>query len=609
MAARAPFEYDAEHAGEISFPIGGIGTGCIGLSGAGRLIDWEILNRPNKGSTNGLSHFAVRAEADGTVLDARLLNGPYQGNRTGDFPADTSRNFGFGARRDSLVGMPHFTGNTFAGTFPTATLTFQDDRFPGDVSLLAFNPLIPLGDRDSSIPAAMFEISFTNTTDRVLDYSAVGVLGHGLPLATRAAPLTAPTGTWGVSVVTDETEPSSPDHAELVLATDAEFTSSQVHLFRGHWFDALEVYWRDLNRPGPFAPRDYGDVDPRGGMGRNRDSSLLCAHLLGVQPGETRRARLVIAWYAPVFRKYWVSPLWHFRQASGATGQWPNWYAGEWDSAAAVAREVLERWDELAEATTAYRDALYSSTLPAAVLDAAGANVSVLKSPTVLRLTDGTFYGWEGCHPQAGSCEGSCTHVWNYQQALAFLFPALERTMRDADYRYNMNEAGGMSFRLSLPLGTRYSTERPCADGQFGNVLKVYRDFKLSGDREWLAALWPRVKRGIEYAWSDGNPDRWDPEQSGVLWGRQHHTLDMELFGPNAWLTGFYLGALAAGAELADVMGDEAAAAGYRAAFARGRAWVDANLFNGEYFVQAIDLTDRSVLEPFIATEVALGVL
>ena len=198
---------------------------------------------------------------------------------------------------------------------------------------------------------------------------------------------------------------------------------------------------------------------------------------------------------------------------------------------------MLSRWDELKQETLRFRDAVYSSTLPVSVLDAAAANLSILKSPTTLRLEDGTFYGWEGCHPSAGSCEGSCTHVWNYQQALPFLFPALERSMREADYKYNLNAAGGLSFRLSLPLGTNYATERPCADGQFGNILKLYRDWKLSGDTAWLARLWPAAKLSIEYAWSPQNPDRWDPEQTGVLWGRQHHTLDMELFGPNSWLT------------------------------------------------------------------------
>ena len=47
--------YEGRNINEISFPIGGIGSGCIGLAGNGRLIDWEIQNKPNKGSSNGFS--------------------------------------------------------------------------------------------------------------------------------------------------------------------------------------------------------------------------------------------------------------------------------------------------------------------------------------------------------------------------------------------------------------------------------------------------------------------------------------------------------------------------------------------------------------------------
>ena len=607
MPNSAPFTYSGEATREISFPLGGIGTGSIGLSGGGRLIDWEIQNRPAKGITNGLSHFAVKAEQAGKVLDARILNGPYLGNRTGDFPADTSRNFGFGARRDSLAGMPHFARNSFEGRFPVAKLDFDSPEFPGAVSLTAFNPFIPLRDRDSSMPVAMFEIAFTNPTDAEITYSAVGVVGHGLHPPTKAGRVNR-NGATGVKVSTDEPDTSSPDYAEIVLATDSPATSRQTHLYRGHWFDALEVYWKDLHRPGAFAERDYGTTDMAGGMGRNRDSSLVAAHVT-VPPGESRTVRFALSWYAPNFRKYWITPVWHFRQPSAAVGQWKNWYATEWTGAETVAVEALSRWTELRDETIAFRDAVYCSTMPLPVLDAAAANLSILKSPTTLRLEDGTFYGWEGCHPTAGSCEGSCTHVWNYQQALPFLYPALERSMREADYKYNMNAAGGLSFRLSLPLGTNYTTERPCADGQFGNILKLYRDWKLSGDTNWLRKLWPAAKRSIDYAWSPENPDRWDPERTGVLWGRQHHTLDMELFGPNSWLTGFYLGALKAGAEMAEAMGEPETAEEYSAIYTRGRSWVDQHLFNGEHFVQEIDLSDRSILAPFIKGELAVGVL
>ena len=81
--------------------------------------------------------------------------------------------------------------------------------------------------------------------------------------------------------------------------------------------------------------------------------------------------------------------------------------------------------------------------------------------------------------------------------------------------------------------------------------MKVYREWKICGDTEWLRACGPNVS-AIAFAWHPDNEDRWDPDKTGVLWGRQHHTLDMELFGPNAWLTGFYLGALKAAAEMAE---------------------------------------------------------
>ncbi len=103
----------------------------------------------------------------------------------------------------------------------------------------------------------------------------------------------------------------------------------------------------------------------------------------------------------------------------------------------------------------------------------------------------------------------------------------------------------------------------------------------------------------MEYAWSADNPDRWDPERTGVLNGRQHHTLDMELFGPNSWLTSLYVVALEAAAEMADTLADAAFAEECRAIAAKGRDYLDRALFNGEYFQQAVAPNDRSVLDPF----------
>jgi uncharacterized protein (DUF608 family) len=136
--------------------------------------------------------------------------------------------------------------------------------------------------------------------------------------------------------------------------------------------------------------------------------------------------------------------------------------------------------------------------------------------------------------------------------------------------------------------------------------MKVYRDWKICGDTAWLESLWPAVKASLEFAWHPENHDRWDPDKTGVLWGRQHHTLDMELLGPNAWLTGFYLGALKAGAEMAEHLGEPETAAEYRSLFEKGKTWSDAHLFNGEYYHQLVDLKDKTIVEQFDQGELSL---
>ena len=575
---------------EISFPLGGIGTGCVGLAGNGALVDWEIFNRPNKGGLNGFSHFAVKAEAGGKVLDARVLNGDLPGPYTGSLGVRAKyQGYGFGPLRQTMAGMPHFRDVTFRGEFPLAGLTFAERRFPGRVTMKAFNPLIPLNVADSSIPAAMFEIEVTNTTKRTISYTAAGTLGNPLP-AGNVNRVRLRRGATLLHLACDSLADDALEAGELTLATDATDVSYQEYWFRGSWFDELETFWRDFTAPGPLANRRYSPARAKA------DTNATLAARVRVGTGKTRRVRFVIAWRFANCGTYWRDDTPERAAAAGVPATWRNHYATVFRNSLAAATYALANWDRLADRTRLFSDTLQASTLPAAAIEAVSANIAVLKTPTVLRLADGTFYGWEGLHPNAGCCEGSCTHVWNYAQALAFLFPSLERTVREANYAHNQGDDGGMAFRLMLPLGTARSPMRPCADGQFGDVMKLYRDWKICGDTEWLRSLWPAVKASIAYAWSPDNGDRWDPNRTGVLTGRQHHTLDMELFGPNSWLTGFYLGALKAAAEMAAALGEDDTAGEYRDLFARGKAFADEKLFNGEYYRQIVDVTDRAVL-------------
>lgn len=595
-----PFVYRGPQTKEISFPLGGIGTGCIGLAGNGRLIDWEIANKPNKGSSNGFSHFAIKAESEGKVLDARVLNADLPAPYSGDLNRPHFGSFGFGPGRSSMAGMPHFRELEFEGTFPIARLVFLDEQFPGAVSMTAFNPFIPLNDADSSIPGAFFEFEVQNALDIPVAYTIAFSVNNPNPSSTAGNSYCKRDGHHAMLLYSGGAG-AGPGTGDLCFATDACEASYQEYWYRGGWFDNLGCYWRDFTTFGPMRSRTYAPARDGEPGYSGSDVATLAAHL-HLCPGERGTVRFVLTWSYPYCENYWNPEKCECADCGcddSAPRTWKNYYATLFADSSESAGYCMDNWRRLHDGTLAFRDALFSSTLPKEALDAISANLSILKSPTCLRLEDGSFYGFEGCHCDAGCCEGSCTHVWNYAYALPFLFPKLERGMRDLDYRYNQREDGSMSFRLQLPAGRERWAFRACADGQFGGVIKTYREWKISGDTQWLKRNWEAVKKSIAFAWSPTNEDRWDWDKDGVLEGRQHHTLDMELFGPNAWLTGLYLAALKAGAQMAEYLGEKDTAAEYLGLFAKGKAWVDLHLFNGEYYQHQVDLTDIALLEKY----------
>ncbi|MDD4774787.1 MAG: GH116 family glycosyl hydrolase, partial [Eubacteriales bacterium] len=461
----------------------------------------------------------------------------------------------------------------------------------GSPSLTAFNPFIPLNDFDSGIPAAFFEVAIENDTDAALDYSAAMTLCN--PYDGSVNTFVTGGDICALHMTQNIHKPDSTEFGDMTLSADTSGAelSYQQYWYRGGWFDHLETYWCNFKDNERFSDRRY-DTAGRG------DHGTLCLRRRA-RPGERVIFRFVIAWNRPNCHNYW-SPY-KRKNAEGLETDvtWKNYYATVFEDSLASSRYAMKNFSRLRSETFKYKEILWSSTLPDEVVEALASATSVLKSPTVLRLEGGEVYGWEGVGENTGSCEGTCTHVWNYAYAMPFLFAKLERGLRETDFRYNQDENGKMSFRLALPLGRERNSFRACVDGQMGGVIKTYREWKLSGDTEWLRGVWQSCKKSLEYAWSDKNYDKWDLNRDGVLEGRQHHTLDMELFGPSSWLEGFYLAALKAGAEMAYALGESDSADYYMKLFSRGRRWSNANLWNGEYFMQKIDLEDKGVIEPY----------
>jgi non-lysosomal glucosylceramidase len=174
--------------------------------------------------------------------------------------------------------------------------------------------------------------------------------------------------------------------------------------------------------------------------------------------------------------------------------------------------------------------------------------------------------------------------VWNYETSTPFLFPSFARSLRRSAFGYSMDDAGAIHFRQMLPDGKARSGFA-AADGQMGQIMHAWLDWKISGDDALLHTTWPLAKKALEFAWVPGG---WDSNKDGVMEGVQHNTYDVEFYGPNPMCGIYYLGALRAGEEMARAAGDTASAATYRKLFEQGSHWIDANLFNGEYYIQQI---------------------
>jgi uncharacterized protein (DUF608 family) len=150
--------------------------------------------------------------------------------------------------------------------------------------------------------------------------------------------------------------------------------------------------------------------------------------------------------------------------------------------------------------------------------------------------------------------------------------------MREVDFLYNTKDNGEMVFRTALPLGSGVLWKfRPAADGSLGKIINLYRDWQLSGDMDFLKKIWPKAKAALEYTWLS-----WDADKDGLIEGEQHNTYDIEFYGPNSMIGGFYLGALLAGSRMAEAVGDTAAAKLYKDIFEKGKVKFNDLLWNGE---------------------------
>jgi uncharacterized protein (DUF608 family) len=590
----APHAFNGAYTGDevqhIAFPLGGIGTGMICLEGVGGFTDVSLRHRPELFSRPRVfAALCVKGQAEG----ARVLEGPIPDWRVFGPPANQRSAHGAYGK---TWGLPRCEEVSFTARFPFATLELSDPALPVAVELTGWSPFLP-GDADnSSLPVAALEYCFRNTSnapqEMVFSFHAANFLAEG------EGPRGVGRVEGGFSLWQDGTEAAPWEQGEMIVAVDAPEAATDCRWFRGGWWDALTMLWKHIAAGDVVStpPLEEGEASPGG--------SVYVPFTLA--PGETRTVRVRLSWYVPRsgYRVGGDAPAGECtgqcdcQEAGEATHQ--PWYAGRFQHAAEVEAFWREQYDKLRAGSALFRDTFYDTTLPPEVVEAVAANLTILKSTTVLRQVDGRLWCFEGCNEGGGCCHGSCTHVWNYAQALAHLFPDLERSLRETEFRECQDARGHQTFRAPLPIRPVDHDFHAAADGQLGGIMKVYRDWRIGGDTEWLRGLWPQVRQSLLYC-----VETWDPDHQGLVSEPHHNTYDIEFWGPDGMCTSFYLGALVAATRMAEALGEEAEPFCELAGKARAR--LESDLWDGEYFIQKIQWEGLRAGNPVEASQISMG--
>lgn len=581
--------YDQDHLLNIALPIGGIGTGTVSLGGRGELRDWAIMNKPAIGYStftkgNNAPFFSIYVRPEGEKPVARALIGPLH----------ATEYLHYEGRPVNQHGFPRFANASFDAAYPAGIVHLSDKSMPVKVKIIGFNPLVPGDAEASGLPVAILTYEVTNMTGKPLSVAVCGTMrnfvgqdgskikrnwkGDFIPYGAKNNQnvFKQNNGISGIYMYSDSIGKTDAAFGSMALTTSE---SSGISFRRSSelntWQRATLDFWDDFSADGELTDKTV--------LNDNNPMASLSVKKM-IAPHSTQIFRFYLTWDFPNRYAWSDEPIGNYYSAS---------YTDAWDAA----QKIIPMIPALEQKTKLFLNAFLSGSLQDEVKEAALFNLSTLRSQTVFRIKSGHMMGWEGVMDETGSCMGSCTHVWNYEVATPFLFGELARTMRDVEFNYALDSTGLMSFRAALPLSKAHSLKVAAADGQMGCIMKIYREWQLSGDNEFLKSNWSGIKKALAFAWIKGG---WDGDQDGVMEGCQHNTMDVEYYGPNPQMEFWYLGALRAGQEMAKFMKDKEFGKKCTNLFQNGSKWTDQNLFNGEYYIQKIT-------PPALQNEIAKG--
>lgn len=550
----------------IGMPVGGLHAGTVYVGGDGRLWLWQIYNETFEGAQEGIEPKIVNWN-DGTMV--RKIR-PRDGSAYIEPAiADNKRILDQGFAIKTLVAgktiikelnADHWDEVVFTGSYPLADIVYTSKDFPLAVKLKVYSPFIPLDSEKSALPGTILRVEVLNNSTKAFPVDLIGWMENGVNKVSGKPGSGSKTNTvsFGATSV-DIVSGFTTTDANLSNASDHGSMCFTYHGTEGKANPALDpwpVETVDFNQSKAQTAKVDGDEKLVGGISV---SQMLA-------PGKTMQADYSINWH---FNN--VNPKLKKLVKDAEQGYH---YASRFKDARAVSDFIKTNFSQLTTGTELWSNTWSNSTLPHWFLERTFLNIGTLATANTYRFASGRFWSWEG----VGACAGTCTHVWQYAHAMARIFPALERDLRErVDLGIGfVKDTGAIIFRGE-------NETRPAIDGQAGTILRFYREHQMNRDDAFLKTNWAKIKLAVQFMLAQ------DKNGDGMTDTPMENTLDAVWEGEIAWIVGLCIAAASAAQAMATEVGDTDFAATCKAYVEKGRSNMERELFNGEYFIHRPD--------------------
>jgi non-lysosomal glucosylceramidase len=550
----------------IGMPAGGLHAGTVYVGGDGRLWLWQIYNETFEGPQEGIEPKTVAWNDGMSVRKIRARDGSaYIEPAIADNLRVLEQGFAVkvvagGKTFIKELSEAHWDEIVFKPAYPMATIKYISKDFPVEVELKVYSPFIPLDAENSALPVTVLRLEIRNTTSTEITASVLGWMENGVNKL--SAQLNSGIRKNEVSATASSSSIFSSfetSRAELKNAQDSGTMCFTLHKAKGKAYAAID--------PWPVTGKLFGTTGSDVALKDAPDKlvgGIEFTELL--KPGKSLNADYSISW--------------HFNNANAGLKKIVRdanagfHYATRFKDAAAVSSYLHSNFEKLSKATELWCVTWNDATLPHWFLERTFVNIATLATANTYRFADGRFWSWEG----VGACAGTCTHVWQYAQAVARIFPELERDLRHrVDLGVGFKEdTGAIIFRAE-------NENRPAIDGQAGTVLRFYREHKMSPDDTFLTANWSKIKKAAQFMLDQ------DKNGDGMTDTPMENTLDAVWEGEIAWIVGLCIAAARAGQAMAEEMNDISFAKTCETYADNGRRNMEKELFNGEYFIHRPD--------------------